>query len=288
MRNWLKQTAVRLWIVLTVLFILAAILFWLPEHNAKHTVKQQATESSELIGNIQSTTKTLNSLPAIDKIQTQQQSVFKSYTDQAQKADLKLRSIGQEKYSSPSHIYGIGRLHKTLLEDTNSAVTQTDKANIYKTGADDIQKSLALMNYQAKVSDSLTNLLEYNPSQDMAGFNLNSADTNQRLKLAQQGLSKTLNQLNGVQGGQYQDPLLQSVIAQVKGLQADINKLSSTGDAAEWIKSIDSAQQAIIHNRQQFWITHSRLLNNELSHDNNAATMINTLWLNLAKTYSQS
>lgn len=141
------------------------------------------------------------------------------------------------------------------------------------------------MDYQSQVAKALVNILEYDPAADMAGFSLGSEDTDQRLTLAKNGLSKTISGLDNARKV-YSDPSLNSLTAIIKKLQAGRDKLASSGDVAGWIDSVNSAQQIIISNRKAFWDSQAEPLKGALTNGSLYYSRLEQQWRVLKQQYA--
>jgi len=278
---WIVATLGRLVLLGGITLLLVVLLIFYPAYQAKKTIKQQAVYSSKAIENVQTASSILSSLPQIDKVSTQHLRSFRNYADQTEQAAQKLSKLGIPQ-TKPRHIFGYS--FNNLISETNNTVSDSVSKNTYRQSNTDINESAGLMNYHAKISKALINLIEYNATEDTSDFSLGSSDTTQRLKLAASGLAATKKQLTNLEGN-YHDEGLKGLISQVTNLQAALDKLSKDGDTANWIGSVSATQNSLITNRKLFWDSQTSPIKNKLARDGNNLYKINRDWLNLKNTY---
>ncbi len=285
MNDWLKTTVARLVIV----GIAAALLFWLfavrPVAQAKQLIKNQISVSAQnqkLTDEIQ---RTLASVPDLKNITTQQVGNLKNYADEVQQAST---ALGKLNIVRPVNLKKIAALawgqNGQIVSSTNQAIDEANQANSKNNLSADWAKAKQLADYHTKISQALVNVLEYNPTVDTANLSLGSNDTNQRLRAAQAGLTKTLQQLQAGQG-KYGDSSLGDIADQITSLQQARDLLAKDGNTIAWINAVSQAQAKIILNRSSFWQDQVKQIDNALNEDESVLNQYQKLWDGPASKY---
>ena len=119
-----------------------------------------------------------------------------------------------------------------------------------------LRQGYALITYHEQVMTSLKPLLEYNPEADLGDERLNQPTIDTRIDNARQGLTKVLTGLNTTNGS-IADTSKSDLEAAVKRLQGELETFDKNRNKSTWYQSVSKAQEAIIINRQKFWLDSS-------------------------------
>ncbi len=281
MSRWLRLTTVRLAIALAVSLAVIELLVWYPTKTARDLVASQISLTQGAQQRVKTADNLLNILPDLGNVPLGQPAAAEGYAQQAAQASNGFKQFHLVRPQPVLGIFGIhlGRKSK-LIADVNNLIRHKD-LYFYRTGNSDIQQADRLMHYHQQVSQALVNLLGYNAAADMAGFSLNSADSQNRITLAQQGLAKTAEQLQAAKP-LYNDPSIADLTKQVDTLSSAINGLDKNGDANAWIASVNSAQAKIVANRTAFWNTQKKTMQIKLTQDIQDLLQLNTDWRRVA------
>lgn len=282
------MTSIRFAIIFIILIVLAFAITWWPTNQAKNMIIEQKKLSAQATSQLKQAQADLAYLPSINPANVRKAGSFKLYSDQAQQASDRFNKITLIRPPDLQPIFGISTNSEYgIIKDVNSALAQIHQKTMYTNSRNDTETADKLMAYHAAVSKALVNILEYDPVADMQSFSLNSSDSQQRLKLAHDGLIKTDQQLQDAKK-LFADTSIDEVTAQISGLRYARFQLSQNGDTAAWIKAIEEAQDKIIQNRINFWKHTTDPIKTKLADDQIEMLKINSLWNRLAQKYRLS
>lgn len=278
MRRWLRITAVRIAIVFLLVLIIAVIVTIWPAHQAKKVIAQQETLSTQAANRLAQAQALFNHLPTLDPDIIGKPEDMKNYADQAKHTSDEFNSLIIDNPKDIQPLFGVatGGEYK-IIKNVNFTIDQVRHSTTYSDVSSDITMADKLMAYHAAVSEALVNVLEYDPVADTENFSLKSADTQQRLKLAHDGLIKTDDQLQAAKKI-YKDGSIDQVTAMVSGLRYKRYQLSQDGNTASWIKAVKDAQSNIMANRIKFWKNAPAALLKDMKGDQADMLKINNLW----------
>ncbi len=119
-----------------------------------------------------------------------------------------------------------------------------------------------LGHYHYAVIHAIGSLLEYNPRGDLSDARLSDAEIQLRIDNAQDGLQQAQQELSILQDDSVavSDPGLSELQQTINQVLRQLEVFDSSRKKDDWYSVIDSAQHAIIRNRQTFWQQHTEKL----------------------------
>lgn len=285
MKRWLKLTILRSAIGLAFLLVIYLVLALLPQHSAKQTIHNQLLLYATATNEVQAAQAALASIPSLSQVKLRQLGQVKSYSDAVQMAAAKTQALSSLQTAVPGPIFSFKLgANSQLIKDVNSLTASTRNQGPLQAAGTELAMVNGLLGYQAKVSAALVNLLEYDPVVDTKNFSLTSSDSQQRLKLAQAGLNKAKQDLQGSEGTE-PDNSLSNIIAQIDSLLVARNHLANTGNTKDWIVAIELAQTKIVANRTAFWNKASNPATTRLSSSQASLSVTQQQWEKLDEIY---
>ena len=282
MRTWFRITALRGGLIVIPMSTIAALLIWWPTIQAPNVVHGQVTATAQADQVYQKSIGILNAVPSINAAGLQQLGQFDSYANSVQQAADKLSAVTVQ-IKLPKSILGLSiNMTTEIIPDTNAVIEKVKKYEIYQHPRDGINSASHLLTYQAKVSTALVSLMEYDPSIDVQGFSLGSSDSNKRLQLAAQGLTKINQHLQAISNAKL-DPTISQVVVTVNTLSTAQASWAHTGQTEPWISAVTDAQNTIVANRSKFWVASLGAQLRKLSIDHTEALEAQKLWNSLAQ-----
>ncbi len=283
MKSWLALTVARLLVVAVISILAIWLMIWRPANDAHHTITQQKNLYVQASSSTQEASSLIGGLPDIEGIGLRQPGNFASYSNDCIYRNNKIAKISVEQ-RQPHKILALD--HQKIVHDVNSNLGQSN-VNALASAQAAVNHGKELLTYHCKIMTALVNILEYDPTRDMQGFQSGSEDANKRLQLAQKGLDKAAASLSS-QKGNHQDAGFLALQQQISLIQSARNRLAQDGNTEAWIDNFVQSQVVIAGNRQLFWRKNLDNVHMELHQAEERLAKRITTWSNIANKYNDT
>ena len=132
-----------------------------------------------------------------------------------------------------------------------------------------------LVTYHHDVISALQSVLEYNPRAEFADKTLNNEEINLRIQNAKTGLNDAAQALKNT-SDTIDDPTKDELNSAIARLQSAHTIFDEERDMEAWFKAVETEQQAIVDNRQEFWQTEVTKLYSTIAEANQAFAAVET------------
>lgn len=235
-----------------LLFLVGSLLI---SSSNQRQIKNYAEQIADLASTVNTAQNELMEFPAPSTLSLRQKGEVRGYVDQLRKTIMRIKPDAYPEVQKP--------LSPPVKNDQVKKFNQIVTSEAFVASLESTNRSLSetvdLLNYHADFMFAIANVLEYDPV-----FDTNTSDNEaliQRLAAAGEGLGVIQDKLDGLNNPldtskkQVKETIGIIEAARQPYMQAVIEKQSAESLKQTFIDATKKAQEQILANRQDFWVT---------------------------------